>query len=270
MDLPTLVDSAAVAPDTESIPGYLPLPGFGVLPVNAFLLRADQPVLVDTGISMLEGAFVERLSSLIDLDELCWIWLTHADPDHLGNLAALLELAPRARVVTTYLGMGKMGLSGVRQDRVYLLNAGQSLDVGDRTLTAIQPPTFDAPETTGFVDNRRGILFSADCFGALLAEPASSAQAVRPGDLKEGLVTWATVDAPWLHRLDGEKFASTLRQVQQLGSEWVLSAHLPPASGMLDTLLEYLASAPAAQPFVGPDQRAMESMMSSVGPHSES
>lgn len=261
MDAPMLADSDTVAPDTESIPSWLPIPGFGLLPVNAYLLRAAEPVLVDTGIGALRGPFLERLGTLINLNDIRWIWLTHTDPDHIGNLAELLEAAPEARVITTYLGMGKMRLNGIRQDRVYLLNPGQFLDLKDRQLAAVRPPCFDAPETTGFVDTKYGTFFSADCFGALLAEPASDVREVAPEKLKEGVVTWATVDAPWLRLLDERKFAGTLNEVRRLGTEWVLSAHLPPAAGMLDALVDHLASAPSAAPFVGPDQAALEQMM---------
>ena len=33
-------------------------------------------------------------------------WLSHTDADHIGNLVAVLERAPRAQVVTNFLGMG--------------------------------------------------------------------------------------------------------------------------------------------------------------------
>jgi flavorubredoxin len=66
-----------------------------------------------------------------------WIWLTHPDRDHTGALFDLLEAAPQARLVTTFLGAGILSTQWpLPLDRVYLLNPGQSLEVGDRTLTA--------------------------------------------------------------------------------------------------------------------------------------
>ena len=41
----------AVHDDTEVLETYVPLPGLGMLSVNAFIIRAEQPVLVDTGAS---------------------------------------------------------------------------------------------------------------------------------------------------------------------------------------------------------------------------
>ena len=52
-------------------------------------------------------------------------------------------------------------------DRVHLVNPGQTIEVGDRALTAVKPPAFDNPVTTGFHDSRSGAFFSADCFGAM-------------------------------------------------------------------------------------------------------
>ena len=70
-------------------------------------------------------------------------------------------------------------------ERVHLLNPGQRLSVGDRDLLAVRPPTFDAPETTGVFDTRSRALFTADCFGALLAEPAERVRDLLAAELLE-------------------------------------------------------------------------------------
>jgi glyoxylase-like metal-dependent hydrolase (beta-lactamase superfamily II) len=251
-----------VAPDTEALTTHLPLPGMGLVPVNAFVIRAAEPVVVDAGVVALGDAFLEGLGEALDLDDVRWIWLTHSDADHTGCLEALLDAAPRARLVTTYLGMGKLGLrSPVPPQRVHLLNPGQALDVGDRTLLALRPPSFDAPETTGLFDGRTRNLFSADCFGALLSEPADSAADLAGTDLTEGLVTWAGVDAPWLHGVTDDAFRGSVEVMRGLDPATVLSSHLPPAPGMAETLVAALQRARTAEPFVGPDQEALRAML---------
>jgi hypothetical protein len=46
--------------------------------------------------------------------------------------------------------MGKLSLRfAIAPERFYLVNPGQSLDVGDRLLAVFSPPTYDAPETVG-------------------------------------------------------------------------------------------------------------------------
>ena len=149
------------------------IPGLGHLPVNAFVLLAEQPVLVDTGMPAVADEFLDLLWSAVDPADLRWVWLTHPDRDHTGAVLQILDAAPHAKLVTTFLGMGILSIEHpISPERVYLLNPGQSLDVGDRTLTAFRPPLFDSPVTTGFVDDSTGTCVSSDCFGA----PMSSAQ----------------------------------------------------------------------------------------------
>ena len=261
MDLPTIFEPYDAAPDVTVMPAWFPIPGMGVLAVNAFLLKAGEPVLVDTGLPALSDQFMKNLAALIDPADLRWLWLTHTDQDHIGSLQKVMAAAPALKVVTTFLGVGKMALSRpLPMDRVFLLNPGQSLPVGDRSLTALRPPTYDAPETTGFFDAKSSSLFSADCFGALLQEPRESAAAVETGELREGLVSWATIDAPWMHHTDRKAFAASLGAIRDFSPKNILSAHLPPARGMTDDLLELLAEAPSAKPFVGPDQKALTQM----------
>jgi hypothetical protein len=169
-------------------------------------------------------------------------------------------------VVTTFLGVGSMSLSApLPMDRVHLVNPGQHLLLGDRTLTALRPPTLDNPCTTGLHDDRTGALFSADTFGALLPEVPESAAELSEAELRDGQVLWATLDSPWLHAVDGPTFAGTLDAVRALEPTMVLSSHLPAATGELtDRMLATLASVPAAPAFVGPDQAALEQMLAGM------
>ncbi len=267
MDQPTMFKPYRAAPDIDVLPSYFPVPILGLVPINAFVLKAKEPVLVDTGLGLLSDEFMATLRGVIEPADLRWLWLTHCDPDHIGSLQRLLDEVPRLRVITTFLGVGKMSLfQPLPMDRVYLLNPGQSLSVGDRTLTAFKPPTYDAPETTGFYDPKSSALFSADSLGALMSEPVENAAEIAPEDLRRGLVKWMTVDSPWLHVTDKARFAGTLNRVRELAPKIVLSAHLPAAHDMADTLLEYLAATPRAEPFVGPDQKDLEAMLAKMAP----
>lgn len=158
------------------IGNHLAVPGLGVLACNAFVIHAREPVLVDTGVAAGRDSFLAALRQTLDPAELRWIWITHMDQDYIGNLADVLALAPRARVVTNFLGMAKMGLLGLPAERAYLVNPGQALDAGDRRLLALRPPVFDAPETMALFDARTRVLYSADAFGAVLERPIAAAE----------------------------------------------------------------------------------------------
>jgi glyoxylase-like metal-dependent hydrolase (beta-lactamase superfamily II) len=251
--------------DITILPSYFPIPGFGLVPVNAFVLESSEPVLVDTGLHQDEPEFMDALRSVIDPSDLRWLWLTHPDQDHVGSLRSVLEEAPRVRLVTTFLGYGVLSLfEAVPLDRVYLVNPGESLDVGDRRLVAYKPPTFDNPATTGLYDTRSRALFSSDCFGALVQAPADDAESIDADDLRQGQVLWTSIDSPWLHKVDESKFAAELAEVRRIEPAHVLSSHLPPAQRLTEVFLSSLAAVPGAEPFVGPNQAALEAMLAGM------
>lgn len=247
------------------------VPGIGVLPVNAFVLHAAEPVVVDTGLSLPDRGFMNALGSVVDPADVRWIWLTHPDRDHTGALFDLLDAAPHARLVTTFLSAGILSTERpVPLHRLHLLNPGQSLNVGDRTLTAFRPPLYDSPATVGFYDHRSQTCFSSDCFGAPMANAelaGCSDVAMVPADqLRCGQLLWATVDSPWVHTTDAAGYLRTIEPIRAMDPATILSTHLPPAIGRTTQFLEMLTAAPQADPFIGPDQQALEAMLASLDP----
>jgi hypothetical protein len=265
------MDINRIGRDIDVLSDQLEVPGIGFMPVNAFVLHAAEPVVVDTGLSLPGRGFMDALGSVIDPQDVEWIWLTHPDRDHTGSLFDLLEAAPRARLITTFLGAGIMSTERpLPMDRVYLLNPGQSLDVGDRRLTAFRPPLFDNPSTVGFYDDHTGAYFSSDCFGAPMptAELATCSDVgfVPADDVRAGQLLWATVDSPWVHTVDQAKYVDSLTTLRAVDPAMILSTHLPPATGRAGEFLDTLTQAPGADSFIGPDQAALEQMLASFEP----
>src|SRR5580698_10339406 len=254
------------APDVDVVTSTNEITGFGNLAINAFVIHADEPVLVDTGSVVQSDDFMAALRTVIDPVDLRWIWLTHTDFDHIGSLHRLLDENERLRVITSFLGVGIMSLAApLPMDRVHLVNPGQTVEVGDRTLRAVRPPAFDNPITAGLRDERSGILFSSDCFGALLDEVPECVEDLSDASLREGQIFWATVDSSWLHTVDRSVFSSELDRIRGLEPTMILSSHLPAARGSsLERLLAALAAVPDAPAFVGPDQAALELMLAGV------
>jgi flavorubredoxin len=261
-----MMDTYKAAPDVDVVTSTATISGFGNLAINAFVIHAAEPVLVDTGVARESEEFMAALRTVIDPVDLRWIWLTHTDFDHIGSLHRLLDENERLRVITSFLGVGIMSLAApLPMDRVHLVNPGQTVDVGDRTLTAVRPPAFDNPITTGLRDERSGIFFSSDCFGALLDEVPECAEDLSDEALRDGQVFWATVDSSWLHKVDRAMFASELDRIRGLEPTMILSSHLPAARGSsTERLLDALAAVPDAPPFVGPDQAALERMLAGI------
>jgi glyoxylase-like metal-dependent hydrolase (beta-lactamase superfamily II) len=255
------------SPDIHVLPTHLPLPGVGNIPVNAFLLLAEEPVLIDAGLGIDGAEFVAALESLIPLRDLRWIWLTHDDADHTGSLRTLMERAPQARLVTHGLGALRMATQWpVPLDRVHALALEDRLSVGDRILRAVRPPVFDNPTSTGIYDESTGVFFSVDSFGAILPEVTQDVADVPEDALTEGMVAWATFDVPWVHLVDEARFERVLDAVRALQPGRVLSSHLPAASGSVEGFLKVLSSLRDAEPFVAPKKEAFEELVRQLPP----
>jgi hypothetical protein len=254
------------APDVHVFPAHASLPGVGVLPINAYLLMAEEPVLIDTGIGVDTDDFVAAVSSVIDLADLKWIWLTHDDADHTGSIRAVMELAPNARLVTHAMSALRMTTWWpVPLERVHAIRFGDEIHVGDRTLTAMAPPLFDNPMSTGLLDRSTGAFFSVDAFGAILPEATQDASEVPPEALAGGMVGWATSDSPWAHVTDRTKFGEVLDRVRQLQPSRIFSSHLPAASGTsMEEFLRVLETVPDAEPFMPPNSEEFAHMIEAM------
>ncbi len=254
-----------VMPDIEVLPTHFPIPGMGFLPVNAFIIKAREPVLVDTGLGMESDDFMKAIESVMDPQDLRWVWITHDDADHTGAVRKVLEAAPRARLAVNALGMLRLSTAWqVPMDRVHWLNPGDSINAGDRKLTAVRPPLFDNPTTNGVYDQKSETFFSADCFGAIIPSPAQDAEEVREADLSRGMITWACADSPWVHMVEPGKFKQGLDRIRKIPSKRILSAHLPPARDKMEQFLKLLEAIPASEPFVAPNQTALEQMLAQM------
>ena len=260
-----------IGTDVTVLSDYAEVTGIGCLPVNTFVLHAEQPLVVDTGLSTQDKDFVSELAEVIDPADVRYIWITHPDRDHTGGLWKLLEAAPDARLVTTFIGVGIMSTEwAVPLDRVYLLNPGQQLDLGDRTVTGYRPPLFDNPATVGLLDDKTGTLVASDCFGGPLSSPelatGGDVRAVSDEERRAAQLLWAAIDSPWVLNVDPVKYARSVDTFRRLDPSAILSTHLPPAVGINDAMFATLDEAPDAPEFVGPDQAALEALLATFEP----
>jgi glyoxylase-like metal-dependent hydrolase (beta-lactamase superfamily II) len=259
-DAPIMLAPHRLADDWTMLPAWAPLPGLGVLAVNSFLLKGPEPVLVDTGMACLADAYIAALEREIDPAEIAWIWISHADADHIGNLQRVLDRAPNARIVTPFLGMAKLGLMGFDLGRVRALQPGADFDAGGRRLHPLRPLYYDAPETTGFYDGAADLLFTVDSFGAVLPAPVASVEDATREDLTRGMQLWSSIDAPWLAQTDRAAMARGLAAIEQRAPRHLISAHLPPLGGRVATLTRPVAEAYAGSPIAPADALAVESV----------
>lgn len=262
MDAPTFLGARKVATDVTTFAGFFPIPGLGLLPANAHFIHAQEPILVDTSGVAFQKPFLEALGEVIDPNDLRWIFVSHTDLDHVGNLDAVMALAPNAKVVIPGLGAAKLGLrESFDMSRLAPMDHGQRLDLGDRELVLLKPPTYDAPETTGFFDTKTRALFSVDSFGALLDAPHEETEAIAESTLRDGMTTWAGIDAPWLGMVDKTRLGHLLADIRRLDPSAIISGHLPATGGrMIETVLGNMLGALSEDRFAHPDRDVIEGL----------
>jgi len=240
---PIMLPAKRINADWTMLPAWAPLPGLAALAVNSFLLKGKAPVLVDTGVAPLGDRYLDTLAREIEIKDIEWIWISHADHDHIGNLQMILDRAPKAKVVSQYMGVAKLGLLGFDMRRVQVLQPGAVFEAGDRRLHPVRPLYYDAPETTGFYDPKAELLFTVDCFGALLPRPVHMVEDAREADLHAGMMTWSSLDAPWLNRIDRSAMGRGLAAIERLAPKHVICTHLPVLAGNVTTLTRPIAEA---------------------------
>jgi flavorubredoxin len=258
--LPT--EAHAVAPDTFLIPTLAPQPD-GVVAANSLVIRGAEPVIVDTGCSLVRDAWLATVCSVVEPDDVRWIFVSHDDHDHIGNLETILELCPQATLVGNWSMTARLG--GDLQlplHRMRWLDQGESFDAGDRTLHLVRPPLFDSPATRGLFDPTTGVLWAVDTFGALVQGAVLEADDADPDLFELSFDAMNTWNTPWLEWLDVDRFAAHVQTTASLPIEAVASAHGPILRG--DRIADAFArtAALAARPFLPtPGQAALDELL---------
>lgn len=223
-----------IAPDTFLIPNLTPAePGTYVF-VNSLVILAAEPVVVDTGAPLFRERWVDAVSSVVDPSDVRWVFLSHDDGDHIGNLAEILDLAPNATVVTNFFSNERVMLDRPGEmpvDRQVWLEAGSSFDAGDRRLHLFRPPIFDGPTTRGLYDERTGVMWAVDSFAALTTGAVYDAVDL-PCDLYDGsFQLFNSLVSPWHAWLDPRTYRRHVDSIEAIAPTTIASAHGPVLRG---------------------------------------
>jgi flavorubredoxin len=253
------------SPDTWVLPSYLTVPGLGLIVLNSYLIQGREPVVIDTGMPVVREEFLETLWSLVDPKDVKWLFLTHDDIDHSGNLIEVLSAATNAKLVTQFIGYARLETAyHMRPERVRLVNPGQVLEVGDRKIVVLRPPLFDSPSTSALFDSKSRVLFSADSFGAFIPNLGEDVQDIPEAAYNEGFEIFNRGNHPWSAWADPVKIEAVLDQIRRLGPEVIAGCHSPMARGRTETHVKALHRLIGMEPLLGPEQEAFEDIMAAM------
>jgi flavorubredoxin len=257
------VEPYEIAEDTFVIPDALPVAGVGFLPINAMVIRGEQPVICDTQTPLQKDEFLRKVFSLVDPKDIRWLFVSHEDRDHSGNLGELMEQCTNAKIITNFLGLGKL-IEGFDMDpeRCYFMNDGDSLDIGDRKVTAVRPPLYDSSATRGLFDHKTGTYFSADCFGAGVDEIFQFTDDMSDKDYEEGFFWMNRINHVWFHHIPKNVIEETAGNLRRLDPARIASGHGPVARNNPVHLLEWVTRISDMEPLRMPSQEEFEKFLS--------
>jgi len=135
---------------------------------NAYLVAGNEKtVLLDT----VDPSMIHVLmNQLEDVEKIDYVVIHHAEQDHSGTLPVVLEKFPDAKVVTSQKGKGMVSdLLEVDPRRITEVQDGESLSLGNKTLTFLYTPWVHWPETMSSYLEEDRVLFSCDFFGSHVA-----------------------------------------------------------------------------------------------------
>ena len=262
------VEPYRIAPDTYLIPNLVPAePGTFVM-ANSLVILAEEPVVVDTGAPMHREQWLANVGSVVDLDDVRWVFLSHDDGDHIGNMHPLLDAAPNATVVTNFFSNERAAMEPDRAmplDRQRWLDAGSSFDAGDRRLHLFRPPIFDGPTTRGLYDEVTGVMWAVDSFAALTTGAVYEAPDV-PSDLYDDtFMLFNSLVSPWHEWLSPEVYGRHVDSIEAIGATTIATAHGPVLrDSFIPGAFDRVRALAGRPNIAAPGQEALDAMLASA------
>lgn len=137
---------------------------------NAYLIKGSQKIaLLDTVDPHKTHVLLDNLVKT-GVERIDYVVAHHAEQDHSGSLPDVLLLYPNAKVVTNAKCKAMlMDLLRIEDDKFFVVEDGQELSLGDKTLKFVFIPWVHWPETMGTYLAEDKIFFPCDFFGSHLA-----------------------------------------------------------------------------------------------------
>ena len=135
---------------------------------NAYMLRDEKTVLLDTVDSAVSGQFFENLAAALQGRALDYLIVNHMEPDHCAEIARVLQVYPAAKIVCnaqTKRMIAQFFDLNLPDEQYVLVKEGDTLSTGRHILQFVMAPMVHWPEVMMTYDATDKTLFSADAFG---------------------------------------------------------------------------------------------------------
>ena len=134
---------------------------------NSYLLLDDKTVLFDTVDRAVCDNYFENVETVLAGRKLDYLIVQHMEPDHAACISDIVLRYPDMKILCS--GMTKTMLEQFFnfdvENRVIVMQEGDTFETGHHTLTFVMAPMVHWPEVMMTYDITDKILFSADAFG---------------------------------------------------------------------------------------------------------
>lgn len=134
---------------------------------NSYVIFDEKIAVMDTVDKIATDKWVENLEKALNGKAPDYLVISHMEPDHASNIKLFAEKYPNAKLVgnaKTFAYMPQFFNLNV-DDRKVVVKEGDTLELGQHTLTFIMAPMVHWPEVMVAYDSKDKVLFSADGFG---------------------------------------------------------------------------------------------------------
>lgn len=134
---------------------------------NSYVIKDEKIAVMDTVDAHFGEQWLANLRDALDGRAPDYLVVQHMEPDHSANIAAFAKAYPDATIVASAKAftMMKNFFGTDYAERRTVVGDGDTLPLGEHTLTFVTAPMVHWPEVIVTYDNRDKVLFSADGFG---------------------------------------------------------------------------------------------------------
>ena len=264
----TYVPPTEIAPDTYVIHQIQPALGQPLFVyLNSMVILGKEPVIVDTGTPANREQWLKDAFSLVEPEDVRWVFISHDDVDHSGNLDEVMSACTNAQLVCNWAMIERhTNCFDFPLERCRWVMHEESFDVGDRSLHALRPPLYDSPTTRGIFDSKTGVYWSVDTFATPLPDPHVGIGDLDPEFWDFGMTLFAFgALCPWLSLLDSEKFGRYVDGIQGLDIKTIAGCHTPVIEGPhIAQAFDHVRKLPSVEPPPLPDQSILDQIVAAT------
>ena len=139
---------------------------------NSYVIKGSyKTALVDTAKSCFFEEYLNKISTVCDVEEIDYLIVSHTEPDHSGSIEKLLKINNRIKVVGTQSALMFLKEMVDVDFESTAVRDGDKLSLGDKTLEFLSLPNLHWPDTMFTYVPESRVLFTCDCFGAHYSFP---------------------------------------------------------------------------------------------------